>query len=105
MIVLNGAVFASGKNEAVNTLFDGNATAAGWYKLTASGIILYSMAGERDGGISRNRVLYASTLVDGRLWHSYADVKGIPAWPGYRAKCEAVDVALELWRAEREVAA
>ena len=105
MIELNGVQFQPNKNAAINTLFQSPKTAGGWYKLTAGGIILYSMAGVLIGGVTRNRVLHASTLVDGKWWHSYAEPRGIPEWSSYMAKCDAIDRALEVWRAAREVTA
>ena len=105
MIELNAVQFQPNKNAAINTLFQSPKTAAGWYKFTTGGIILYNMAGVRIGGINRNKCLYSSRMIDGKLWHNYADVCCIGPWSSYRERCEAIDRALDMWRASREVTA
>lgn len=94
-ITLNGVQFAESKSAALNTLFTSPRTASGWYSVRNGNITLFAMSGERIGGINCRGVLHASTRIDGRWWHSYADPKGIPAWGSYMRKCSEVRSALD----------
>lgn len=67
-----------------------------WYRVTPSGVVFYSLDG-RVGGVSRHGVLYASGMVNGRLWHNYADIKAIGPI-SYGDKCRAADRVMEIWR-------
>ncbi len=94
MITLNGVRFAASKREVVDTLFSPGGTASGWYKRTATGVILYNMRGERIGGINRHGVLYGSTKLNGRWWHSYKSPDGIPEYESVRVRNDEVQAVL-----------
>lgn len=100
-IVLNGKVFTPSKSAALDTLFTGPVTAFGWYKVASGGVILYAMNGERVGGVNRHGCMYSSSIVYGELRHGFWDMQGVGAME-YRAKCDAADSIMNIWRAKYE---
>lgn len=62
----------------------------GTYRTYGRNIHLFDKLGERIGGINRHEVLYGSTRIGGKLWHSYAKPKGIPEYDSYSSGVEEV---------------
>lgn len=87
-IEINGVKFAPSASAMVSSLFTAGGTASGYYKATKAGVILYNAQGERIGGVNRHGVIYGSSRVNGKLWHSYAMPKGIPEFQRYSQQGE-----------------
>lgn len=60
-ITLNGRTFTKGKAAMVDTLFTGGPTASGYYWRVRGGIVLFTPAGERVGGINGTCWKYSPT--------------------------------------------
>ena len=91
-IQLNTAVFHANRADATQATHS-----AGWYRLTPGGVIFYDLQGERIGGVNKHGCMYASGMAYGKLWHNYADIKGVGPM-SYGDKCRASDRIMEIWR-------
>lgn len=83
MININGKQFAKNDSEMIDTLFNGNATAIGFYKVGKNQINLMNHQKERIGVINRHGVLCKATKVDGGYWYSLATIDEIGKFESY----------------------
>lgn len=98
-ITLNGRKFTRGKRAMVNTLFERDGTASGYYLVRRGVVYIHKPNGELDGVINRANVLgKASKLKSGQTFYSYADLDTVGRWSSYMKECEEVAYAAGIAR-------
>ena len=91
---LNGRSFVRGKRALVDTLFDRDGTASGYYEAHGFEIHIFKPNGELDGLITMAGVLAKATKHDdGRTWYSHADLHTVGRWASFSRRREEIDAA------------
>jgi hypothetical protein len=91
---LNGRTFVRGKRAVVDTLFNPDGTASGYYEVHGKEVKIFKPSGELDGVITAAGVLAKATkLADGRTWYSHADLDMIGRWDSFMRRREEIDAA------------
>ncbi len=95
-IQLNGKTFTRSKGAMVETLFNPNGTASGFYRVSGGAILIYDPQGNPIAVINRAGVFGCATRLDnGRIWYSYATPRIIGEFSSYSDGVEQVKRAHE----------
>ena len=96
MIILNGKKFAKDDDEFTDSLFKGETTCVGYYKVNKKSITLFNHQKQKIGVINCHKVLCsARKLESGKWFYSLSTIKEIGEFPNYKTEREDIEKA---WR-------
>ena len=89
MLTINNVLFAKNDNELLDSLFTGDKTASGFYKVLKNEIKLYNTSKELIGVITKNKCLAKATKLDnGKYFYNFATIDLIGEFKSYKKKIE-----------------
>ena len=90
-IQLNGKTFTRSAGAMVDTLFESNGTASGFYRVSNGAVLIYDHQSNPIAVINRAGVFGCATrLENGRIWYSYATPRIIGEFSSYLDGLEQV---------------